>query len=276
MMDAREVATLWSRYKKAAEKYQAKLQNTGDPEAMRKAIVFRANQTRCEQWLAQHALVKAYPLHKKFKWKGLDVSIENAAGSTRHWKDHNKGTDGYTYMSCDYGYLRNTGGVDGDHVDAYFGPDPEGARMVYVVRQLKSPDFRYYDEDKCMIGFESKKEAEQAYLLHYTDPRFLGGIDSFPVDAFLYAVKQTKKAPAPVGGWMNLRVQQELQDLLGTTALPKDAVVFDIEKRNIEEERKPHHSYEMAVLAAQTAGQEASFDNMLAREALPSPTPWGS
>jgi hypothetical protein len=115
-------------------------------------------------------------------------------------------------MLNDYGYLRQTGAVDGDAVDVFIGPDPDNAQQVYVVRQLRAPDFRYYDEDKCMIGFHSADHARATYLQHYSNPKFLGGMDTYPVDVFLQAVKITHKAPAPVGGWSALMVPQKMSD----------------------------------------------------------------
>lgn len=224
-----KAVSLWSQYTKGADQLEARAFRTGDAEAMRKAIVFRQNAATLAGYLSKHAMVKGFPLQKKFKWQGMQVSIENAAGTSRNWYDPHAKRNGYTYMLHDYGYLRGTEGVDGDHVDCFFGPIPESAPHVYVVRQMKSPDFHYYDEDKCMIGFSSEAAAAEAYKLHYDDPRFLGVIDTYPVDTFLSAVKQTKKAPSPVGGWLSLRVQQRMADLVGTSALPKEAKVFSIE-----------------------------------------------
>src|SRR3546814_3127521 len=43
------------------------------------------------------------------------------------------------------------------------GPD-EGAREVYIVRQMKRKKWDQFDEDKCFIGFASMEEAKSAYL----------------------------------------------------------------------------------------------------------------
>lgn len=114
---------------------------------------------------------------------GLQVSIENKKGSTRKWYDPHNDEHGETTMLHDYGYFRHTMGDDGDHVDCYVGPD-ENATMVYVIDQMKAPDFKEHDEDKVMICFSSSKDAKEAYLAHYNDDRFFGGITRMTIDEF--------------------------------------------------------------------------------------------
>lgn len=214
-----KAARLWSQYHAAADKYeiQARQLPALGAESMRKSLTFRANAEKVYLWMNQNHLVKGFPIPKKFKWQGMDVSIESPAGSVRNWYDPFEKRAGVTLMLCDYGYLRGTTGADGDQVDVYFGPHASSAAEVYVIRQLKGPDFRYYDEDKCMIGYDSEQDAVDAYHAHYDDKRFLGAVESFPVDVFVAAVKRTRKAPTPVGGWANLNVQRRASDM-------KDAV----------------------------------------------------
>lgn len=143
------------------------------------------------------AQIKAgnYPMqHRTFR--GLRLSIENRAGSVR------SGTtpDGHrwrTKMVYDYGYIRGSQGVDGDHVDCYVGPD-EDAPMVYVIHQRKAGRWLEFDEDKVMFGFGSLGEACNAYLLHYDDSRFLGPVTVIPFDEFRGKVLATAKAPAMI------------------------------------------------------------------------------
>lgn len=212
-MDVRKAAADMATYQRAAEEWTTwadKLQGDRREEALRKALVYRANCARIEQ--ATDGLVKAFMVRKRIKWKGLSVSIEHPAGSLRKWHDDFSGESGATYMFYDYGYLRSTEGVDGDAVDVFMGPQAEDAPTVFVIRQMRAPDFRFYDEDKCMIGFTSADHARRAYLDHYNRDGFLGRVDAFPVDAFVTAVRKTKRAPAPVGGWETLLVPQRLSD----------------------------------------------------------------
>lgn len=260
-----KIIGLWSQYRKGADQMEAKAAHTGSADAMRKAVSFRVNEAKLAIWLSQNAMVKAFPLQGRLRWRGMQISIENKAGSVRHWQDKAAGRDGYTYMLNDYGYLRGTEGVDNDGVDVYLGPDPEKAPYVFVIRQLKAPDFKYYDEDKCMIGFASEEAAADAYRSHYDDPRFLGIVDTYPVNMFVAAVKVTKKAPAPVGGWLSLRVQQRMADLIGTSALPKEAVIFAAENAPPAMERPGLQKKQEALVAVWIG------DSAIGREAAAEP-----
>ncbi|GHT90004.1 hypothetical protein FACS1894137_19360 [Spirochaetia bacterium] len=85
-------------------------------------------------------------------------------------------------MYFDYGYIRGTEGVDGDHVDVYIGPDEE-ASSVYIVHQ-NDPVTGKYDEDKVMLGFPSLHDARAAYLKQYDRPGFLGKVDIMSIEEF--------------------------------------------------------------------------------------------
>lgn len=128
-------------------------------------------------------LIKARPLHGRLNFRGLQISIENAKHSSRAWKDPHNNTEGMTHMKHAYGYLRGTLGTDGDHLDVYLGPDRD-APMVYIVHQMSPPDFKVYDEDKCMLGFPSADAAKEAYLNQYDDPRFYGSMTEMPFEEF--------------------------------------------------------------------------------------------
>jgi GNAT superfamily N-acetyltransferase len=129
-------------------------------------------------------------------FQGLPVSIENERGSVRRWHDPLTGRDGETRMPHHYGYIRMTEGEDGDHVDCYLGPNPD-ATHAYVVRQV-SPKTGEYDEDKCMLGFDSAAEARDAYMSAYDDPRFFGGMTTLPMADFIENVLATKDEPGAV------------------------------------------------------------------------------
>lgn len=135
---------------------------------------------------------------KPVNFQGLRISIECPAGTARRGKDPN-GHPWMTVMQNDYGYIRRTEGVDGDHVDVYLGPNPE-ASMAYVVHQRRAGDWEEYDEDKCMLGFDSQADAEAAFLAHYDDPRFLGPVTAMPMEEFKAKVRATFDRPAMVKG----------------------------------------------------------------------------
>lgn len=126
------------------------------------------------------------------KFQGFDISIENPKGSLREGVNKT-GKPWQRKMYFDYGYIRRTEGVDGDHVDVYVGPD-EDAKYVYIVHQKKA-DTGEYDEDKCMLGFRSEAEAKQAYLMHYNKPGFFGAISAVPLEMFREKVFDKKGEP---------------------------------------------------------------------------------
>lgn len=100
---------------------------------------------------------------EKMKWNGLDLSIENQAGTMRRGTDPN-GKAWEVQLQFDYGYVRGTKGADGDHVDVYLGPNLTGDK-VFIVNQMHANG--KFDEHKVMLGFESEKAATDAYLSNY-------------------------------------------------------------------------------------------------------------
>lgn len=131
-------------------------------------------------------------LHGRLKFRGLDISIENRKGSIRSGIDKN-GKPWSVKMTYDYGYIRRSQGVDGDHVDCFVGPDLD-AKFVYVIHR-QDPDTKAYDEDKCMIGFSSPKVAKDAFNENYDKPGNFGGIDIIPFEKFKEKVLATKDKP---------------------------------------------------------------------------------
>lgn len=123
------------------------------------------------------------------RWRGLDITIENPTGSVRRGT-HKDGTPWEVTMLNDYGYIRRTLGTDGGQVDCFMGPNPE-AQHVYIIHQRKHQQWYTYDEDKCCIGFASKRDALVCYLSHYDDPRFLGEVSVLPADEFKRRVLET-------------------------------------------------------------------------------------
>jgi superfamily II DNA or RNA helicase len=130
------------------------------------------NKERLNQELTG-LLKSAYKLQGQTEVQGIPVAIENRKGSVRTGTDSD-GNEWRTKMKVPYGYIKGTKGADGDEVDAFVGPDKE-APNAFVVHQHKDSG-KGYDEDKVMLGFESKAEAKKAYLAHYDDPKYLGPI----------------------------------------------------------------------------------------------------
>lgn len=118
---------------------------------------------------------------------GLDITIENAAGSERSGTDAN-GKSWRTTMANAYGYIRGTKSVDGDHIDVFLHNDMDqwDGQKVFVVDQTNEDGS--FDEHKVMLGFNDKEDALKAYFANYdkawadTHPGVLiseTGIDDF-------------------------------------------------------------------------------------------------
>ncbi len=143
------------------------------------------------------ALIKAHKLHGHIAFHGLDISVENRMGSIRQWKDPHNSESGMTRMKRPYGYIKGTLGQDGDHYDVFVGPHRD-APNVFIVSQMKAPDFTEHDEEKALIGFLTEAEATEFYHLHYNDPRFLGKITVMPFEEFKAKVMRTRNNPSPL------------------------------------------------------------------------------
>ena len=133
----------------------------------------------------------ARALHGRIDFNGLPISVENRMGSIRQWYDPHNGESGMTRMRRPYGYIKGTLGTDGDQYDVYVGPYRD-AKFVYIVSQMKAPDFSKPDEEKALLGFRTLAEAKAFYLAHYNDPRFLGKITPMPFEEFKDKVMKTR------------------------------------------------------------------------------------
>jgi hypothetical protein len=139
----------------------------------------RATETVAVGPLQNLSVNKAYKLDGRMTFQGMPISIENAKGSTRSGIDK----DGHPWsitMLRPYGYIKGTEGVDGDAVDVYIG-DNLLSQLVFIVH-TKNPDGSY-DEDKCMIGFNSVEEARQCIEVHY-DRDIILNIDTLNIEQF--------------------------------------------------------------------------------------------
>ncbi len=108
-----------------------------------------------------------------FRFRGLEVSIENPAGSIRSGKSK-AGKEWSVVMPYAYGYLRRTLARDGDQVDVFLGPHLD-SDVVFGVDQV-DPKTGAYDETKWFLGWKSKDAAKQAYLDSYS-PGWQGFLD---------------------------------------------------------------------------------------------------
>lgn len=172
----------------AKEEY--KKNGIANPDDTTQGFTDRINELfRSEDTIDKSLTYSGYPLQGRTSFAGLKISIENEKGSIRRGID----SDGHKWaikMNYDYGYIRETEGVDGDHVDCYLG-DNENARNVYIIHQ-KIPGTDTYDEDKCMLGFNTLEEAKKAYFSQYDKSGFFGGVDTVPIEVFKENVRLKK------------------------------------------------------------------------------------
>lgn len=133
---------------------------------------------------------------------GYNVSIENPKGSVRR----GTGADGKpweTLMHNDYGYIRGTEGVDGDHIDVFLSDTPEEGD-VFVVDQVNKDGS--FDEHKVMYGFPSVEDAREAYLSNY-EPGWtgLGAITHVSKDEFKKWIGSSKRKTKPFADYKSVK-----------------------------------------------------------------------
>lgn len=128
------------------------------------------------------------------KIDGYDVTIENPKGSVRSGKDA-EGNEWSVTMNNDYGYIRGTEGVDGDHIDVFLSDNPETGD-VFVIDQV-NPDGTF-DEHKVMYGFKSALAAKRAYMANYSkDWTGLGNITRVSKEEFKKWVNSSHRKTKP-------------------------------------------------------------------------------
>jgi len=170
----------WNNAVKQAEN-EFKEKGIKTPDDSTKGFTDRINELFHGENVKKSLTYSGHKLQGRTTFQGMNISIENKKGSIRRGTD----SDGHKWaikMHYDYGYIRGTEGADGDHVDCYLGGN-EGAKKVYIIHQ-KIPGTDKYDEDKCMLGFDTLEEAKAAYLKQYDKPGFFGGIDTVSVEVF--------------------------------------------------------------------------------------------
>lgn len=115
--------------------------------------------------------------------QGLDISIENPAGSVRKGTGSD-GSEWQTEMANHYGYVKGMEGADKDHLDVFLGPNPETSTVAYVVDQ-RDPKTGVFDEHKVVLGAADMEEAKAVYRANY-EPGWqgLGAVSAMPLAEF--------------------------------------------------------------------------------------------
>ena len=133
------------------------------------------------------------------RFNGMDISIENPAGSVRSGTDED-GKAWENTLQHHYGYIKGTVGRDKDHLDVFIKPGAQSARTAYVIDQI-NPKTGRFDEHKIVLGASSEAEARAIYKANYADGwNGLGEITAMPIATFKGWIKsgKTKKPIAYV------------------------------------------------------------------------------
>ena len=151
---------------------------------------------------------------------GYDITIENPKGSTRSGVDAS-GQPWSVTMNNDYGYIRGTEGVDGDHIDVFLSDDPTTGK-VYVIDQVNADGS--FDEHKVMYGFKSALAAKRAYLANYSPGwKGLGTISEVSKEEFKKWVESSHRKTKPFAEYKSVKVDGAQNDTIKThqpNALP--------------------------------------------------------
>lgn len=145
---------------------------------------------------------------------GMDVSIENPRHTTRSGTSP-EGKRWSSQMAHHYGYFKKTEGADGDAVDVFIGPRPDGDK-VFVIDQNHADGG--FDEHKVMMGFANEETARAGYLANYDKGwTGLGAITPMTVPQFKAWVK-SKAALKPAAGYDANSNQGEAHDERGSAS----------------------------------------------------------
>ena len=142
------------------------------------------------------------------KVDGYDITIENPKGSTRSGKDAS-GKAWSVPMHYDYGYIKGTEGVDGDHIDVYLSDEPTKGN-VYVVDQINQKDGSF-DEHKVMYGFPSMEAAVEAYKGQYEDGWKVGTVTEVSREDFKKWVESSHRKTKPFADYKSMETAAKQQ-----------------------------------------------------------------
>lgn len=136
---------------------------------------------------------------------GYNITIENPKGSVRRGTD-SKGNEWENTLNNDYGYIRGTEGVDGDHIDVYLSDNPAEGN-VFVIDQV-NPETREFDEHKVMYGFNSIDEAREAYLANFSEGwNGLGTITEVTKDEFKKWIDSSHRKTKPFSEYKSVKAE---------------------------------------------------------------------
>lgn len=178
------------------------------------------------------------------KVDGYDITIENPKGSVRSGKDAD-GKEWSVTMNNDYGYIRGTEGVDGDHIDVFLSDNPESGD-VFVIDQVNTDGT--FDEHKVMYGFKSALAAKRAYMANYSkDWTGLGNITRVSKEEFKKWVNSSRRKTKPFAEYKNVKGETQKEE----DGIRPDEGVLDYAKRIAEREQKKEYGSQNKVVSTE-------------------------
>lgn len=171
---------------------------------------------------------------------GYNITIENPKGSVRRGTD-SKGNEWENTLNNDYGYIRGTEGVDGDHIDVYLSDNPAEGN-VFVIDQV-NPETREFDEHKVMYGFNSMDEAREAYLANFSEGwNGLGTITEVTKDEFRKWIDSSHRKTKPFSEYKSVKAEgaqsegyEEADTRYSVLSTPTDEIVAEGMKFSIQD-----------------------------------------
>lgn len=169
------------------------------------------------------------------KVDGYDVTIENPKGSERSGKDVN-GTPWSVTMNNDYGYIRGTEGVDGDHIDVFLSDNPADGK-VYVIDQMNEDGS--FDEHKVMYGFNSALAAKSAYMKNYSPGwKGLGKTTEVSKELFNEWVKSSKRKTKPFAEYKIAKDKAiDVTEIQSENVVPVDTGEYGVSNKFVSKNR---------------------------------------
>jgi len=192
---------------------------------------------------------------------GMDITIENPAGSTRSGTDQT-GNEWSQKLKHDYGYVKGSVGYDKDHVDVFFANGyTGGAGKVHIVNQHNQDGS--FDEHKVVIGARTKGAARQTYLSNY-EKGWKGGksVVEMPMDEF----KQWVKGEGPSKGKLVTDGTEKTGGSTGSNGSNPDTVNNPPTQDIIEHTTKKGKVIKGIVLTDITMGEAKEIDKYTFRK----------
>lgn len=177
------------------------------------------------------------------KVDGFDITIENPKGSVRSGKDAD-GKEWSVTMNNDYGYIRGTEGVDGDHIDVFLSDNPEQGN-VYVIDQVNQKTGEF-DESKVMYGFNSLEEAKDAYLSNFEKGWKVGVVSGVSKEEFRKWIESSVRKTKPFSEYKSVKVEEAQNEGI----LP-DEGILDYAKRVAEREKNKEYGSQNKVVSTE-------------------------